>query len=150
MVWVLTGATGWVPSGVAVVTIGAASILFILRDMHLIALPLPETRRQIPRQVLNRGRVGVFQFGFEMGTGVRTFIPASGPYLLTVALLCLSVDLGGVAAAAVGFGTGRALAPVARYMATDGGEWDEAVKRHFTWIVPTSAGMIGVLALVGA
>jgi transposase-like protein len=42
-----------------------------------------EAGRQVPQDVFARGLYrAALQFGFEMGTGVRTYVPATTPYLL--------------------------------------------------------------------
>lgn len=74
------------------------------------SLRLPEARRQIPFEVFTGGVVrGAWRFGFEMGTGVRTYVPSWAPYVLVLALLLARPTLGEALAAAAGFGLGRAV-----------------------------------------
>jgi hypothetical protein len=69
---------------------------------------LPQNMRQIPRDVMIGGRSGVAQFGFELGTGVRTFMPSLAPYMVAVVLVVAASPLAALLAA-VGFGIGRSL-----------------------------------------
>lgn len=109
---VLVGLSMWVPrpSGlVAGLTIGVG-LLAVLRDRGVLRLALPENHRQIARDVVSDlGNWGFLQFGFELGTGVRTIVSASTPYALVVALVVGGPGLPVFVVAAVGFGLGRAV-----------------------------------------
>jgi hypothetical protein len=110
---------------VALLVLGLA----VLLGFELAGRPLnlPQNRRLVPQSVIPRANVeGPLQFGFEMGTGVRTFMPTALPHalVLTVALL------GGVAPgllAGLGFGIGRALMPLTRSRAPRPDVWDKAL-----------------------
>ena len=63
----------------------------MLREIGLVTIRLPQNARQIEQDVLQRNRRrGCSQFGFELGTGVRTYVSATAPYVLAVALLFLA------------------------------------------------------------
>lgn len=82
---------------------------------------LPQRRRQISREVLTGGgpRFGPLRFGFELGTGIRTYLPTGLPYV-AVAMVCLLVPSWWLAViGAGGFGVGRALLPIGRVVATE-------------------------------
>lgn len=76
-------------------------------------VPLPQNARQIPRtNFLRPASTAAFWFGFELGTGVRTYLTTAAPYALAVTVLVASPE--GMAAgaawaaiAAVSFGIGR-------------------------------------------
>ena len=51
---------------------------------------------------------GAFRFGFELGTGVRTYIPSTAPYILLLVIVATNPPLGLALAAGLGFGVGRA------------------------------------------
>jgi hypothetical protein len=109
---VLLGLSAWVPrpTGVAVGLTVGVGLLAILRDQGVLRLALPENHRQIARDVVSElGNWGFLQFGFELGTGVRTIVSASTPYALVVALVAWGPGLPVFIAAAVGFGVGRAV-----------------------------------------
>ena len=93
--------------------LAVAGALGVARDLGWVRFRLPENRRQIPRDVFGSGVVaGTARFGFELGTGVRTYMSASAPYLLAI----LVVLLGNAAwlivvPMALGFGIGRSVGP---------------------------------------
>ncbi|MDF5755730.1 hypothetical protein [Spongiactinospora sp. TRM90649] len=95
------------------------------REAGLLRVKVPENRRLVPEHVAGAGPVaGALQFGFEMGTGMRTYSPSALPHLLLAALL-LAVPLPGAFAAAAGFAAARwivaAAAPV--HDRTAGAAW---------------------------
>ncbi len=106
--------------------------LGLLRDIGVVRFPLPQNARQVPQEVLRRSITrGALQFGFELGTGVRTYVSATTPYVLAAALLLVTSDTGGIAVAVlagVGFGAGRALTPLARYVSGRQTDWDDALR----------------------
>jgi hypothetical protein len=84
----------------------------VLYEAGVVAVHLPENRRLVPEYVFAKGRtLGALQFGFELGTGVRTYVPAVAPYVLAVALVLVSSDVTEPVAAAFGFAAGRAIVP---------------------------------------
>ena len=50
---------------------------------------------------------GAWRFGLEMGTGLRTYVPAVAPYVLLLGLVLARPTLAEVLLAAAGFGVGR-------------------------------------------
>jgi hypothetical protein len=102
----------------------AAALLGLLRETGLIRLPLPQNTRQVPQDVLQRNfRRGALQFGFELGTGVRTYVSATAPYVLAAALL-LTGTLPAALIAGLGFGAGRAATPLLRQASGAPLDWD--------------------------
>ena len=70
---------------------------------------MPENRRLVPEAVFRLGWfLGPLQFGIEMGTGFRTFVTTSIPYMLVLALFMFP-GWGHVFAASFGFALGRTL-----------------------------------------
>ena len=69
------------------------------------------------------------QFGIEMGTGVRTYLSASAPYMVAAYLLLSSAPVPDVFAAAMGFAVGRWMMLLGHW-ATGGGAWRRAVVTH--------------------
>lgn len=129
---VLSATLLWLGSGLASplppwLRYGAATgfaVLCVLRDAGVVALPLPQNARQIPQDVLQRHLLrGTLQFGFELGTGLRTYVTASAPYAVAVAVL-LHGGPGPALLTGVGFGTGRALTPLVRLASGDVTGWD--------------------------
>jgi hypothetical protein len=111
----------------------------ILREFHVIAFRLPETARLVPKDVFNKGLLrGTLQFGFEMGTGARTFVSSNAPYVLVVALAFAIDDLLHACLMGVAFGCGRSLMPLARYASGEEQRWDESMERTVRWAVPVA------------
>jgi len=81
------------------------------REAGLLRFRVPENARLVPEDVQHLRQWGALQFGFEMGTGVRTYSPSALPHLVLVAVV-LVVPFGPAFAAAAGFAAGRLLMPV--------------------------------------
>jgi hypothetical protein len=106
----------------------AAGVL--VREIWPAMLPIPENRRLIPEHVASHGRVlGPLQFGFEMGTGVRTYSPSALPHLLLAAVV-LMIPPAGAFAAVAGFASARWLMAVISNRYDDAGGWTDAWQRH--------------------
>jgi hypothetical protein len=119
--------------------VGLALIALLLRQSGLLAFRLPENRRLVPETVFRLGRhLGPLQFGLEMGTGARTYLPSGLPYVGAVAVLMTASAPLGLCAGA-GFGLGRALMTLSslRFGGEDG--WDQEWRGH----ARTLAGLTG-------
>jgi hypothetical protein len=109
-VWLLSGLSAPIPPHGRVWAVLGIALLGVLREAGLIRIPLPQNARQVPQDVLQRRlRVGTLQFGFELGTGVRTFVSASAPYVLALGLLLSHQGFAATAVVGTAFGLGRAL-----------------------------------------
>lgn len=87
----------------------AALAAWVIKHGYLPGVTLPESRRQIPAETFGGGLVrGAFRFGFELGTGLRTYVPAIAPYVLLLVILIGRPTLGAVLLIGIGFGLGRA------------------------------------------
>lgn len=130
VLWLLSGLAAPIPAAGRDAAVLAVAALAVLRDAGLLRIPLPQNARQVPQEVLHRSwRRGALTFGFELGTGVRTFLPASAPYVLAAALLLGAPGLAtAVLPAGLGFGAGRALAPMLRRASGNGTGWDAQVR----------------------
>jgi hypothetical protein len=92
---------------------------------------------------------GAAQFGFELGTGVRTYVSASAPYVLAVAVLLAGQHLGIAILAGLGFGAGRAATPLVRYAARAVAAWDVLLRARLQLLTTTgSAALIAVFGLL--
>jgi len=105
------------------VAVLAAALLGLLREAGLIAIPLPQNSRQIGQEVLRNPIRGALQFGFELGTGVRTYVSATAPYVLALGVLLAGSPRAAVLAG-LGFGAGRALTPLVRQASAAPASWD--------------------------
>src|SRR5690606_10074255 len=90
-----------------VVLATGVAVAVAARELRLVSFPIPENRRLVPETVLRRGPIaGAFQFGTEMGTGMRTYSPSALPHLMLV-MIVLVLPFGWGMAAAIGFAVGR-------------------------------------------
>lgn len=125
-VWVLSGLTAWLPAAVAAGIVAVAVGCALLRDSELVKIPAPERRQLVPKSVLDQASpLAGFRFGVELGLGFRTYVSASAPYLLAIALVLYAQSLPVFLVAGSGFGLGRFAMPAARYFSADGDEWNE-------------------------
>ncbi len=87
-------------------------------------LPLPQNARAVPQEIITSGsHSGPLQFGFEMGTGVRTFMPSGVPHIVAIGLILTGSPLVGLVAG-IGFGLGRAAMTVTRGASPEPRGWD--------------------------
>ena len=126
VIWVASGFGSVLPEAAAAGIAVSAAVLGLARDIGVVSFPLPENRRLVPQEVFHRGReLGALRFGIEMGTGVRTYVPSTTPYVLCVALIVFAPGfVGGVLPAALGFAAGRATVPWSRVIARHEERWD--------------------------
>ncbi|WP_242886561.1 hypothetical protein [Actinomadura litoris] len=137
--WSLSGLASPLPPPARTPAILAAAAAGAARELGVLPLPLPQNARQIPQEVLRAHRWrGVLQFGFELGTGVRTYVPSSAPYILTLALLLARAPLPAAVLTGAAFGAGRALSAALTYLARDPAR-DAAVTARIPHIQTTTA-----------
>lgn len=149
LAFIASGLASPVPTTWAAAIVAAFAVAAVLRELRVVSFWLPQNARQVPREVVAVGRIwGSFRFGYELGTGVRTYVTSVAPFVLLVGVVLLGN--GGLAAfvAGLGFGAGRALMPLSRSFAELRESWDETLNALLPWMVPTStaASAIGVLA----
>lgn len=139
VLYVVSGLAAPVPEPVRHGTVVVLAAVAVLRDAGVLRFPLPQNARQVPREVLGRDVArGSLRFGFEMGTGVRTYVSSTVPYALVVALLLTAPSLATALATGAGFGLGRALTPAARFAGPDGEAWDDTLHTHLRTIKLTA------------
>jgi hypothetical protein len=126
---VLSASVLWLASGLLAPVPGrrfalvAVAALGLLREAGLVRFRLPQNTWQVPLDVLRRGLVrGSLRFGFELGTGGRTYISATAPYVLAAGLLLAGQHYPVAALAGLGFGAGRATTTLLRRVAP--ADWD--------------------------
>lgn len=149
VIWSLSGLAAPLPPRARAVAVLAVALTGLLRETGVIRLPLPQNARQIPQDVLMRRlRLGSLQFGFELGTGVRTYVSASAPYVLAAGLLLSHRPAAATMVAGTAFGAGRALTAALAMWARDPGR-DALVSRRITTIriLAATATLAAVAAL---
>lgn len=137
-----------VPAPVLGVLFGIAAVAVLGREAGWWHFPVPENRRLVPERVQHLREWGAGQFGFEMGTGMRTYSPSALPHLCLAAVL-LVLPFGGAFAAAAGFALGRLAMPVLSNAWSDDGAWTEVWSRAERLVRPLLA-MSTVAALAVA
>ena len=132
------------PPGPAAAGLAVLACLALLRDLGVTRFWMPENRRQVRQTVLRlRPLVGDVMFGFEMGTGARTYVPASSPYLVILVVAALGEGVFPGLAAGTAFGLSRGLVVVDRSLHRNRAGWDTALERG-TRLLP----LIGLAAAV--
>jgi len=136
-----------VPSPVRAALFGAAAVVVLGRELRLWSFAVPENARLVPEDVQHKGHWGALQFGFEMGTGMRTYSPSALPHLALVATV-LVVPLPAAPALAAGFAVGRWTMPVLSNAWSDDGGWTEVWSRAEPAVRPLLAcGCVAALAV---
>jgi hypothetical protein len=148
-IWLLSGLAAPLPPAARTAAIIAVAALGAARELGLIALPLPQNARQIPQEVLQtRLRRGSLQFGFELGTGVRTYVSAATPYVLALGLLLSHQGPLPTVLAGLAFGAGRSLSAALTYWSRDPGR-DAEIAVRMAWIKNVTAlAVLAALALL--
>jgi hypothetical protein len=114
-------------SGLAWPIVLTACAVLVLRELRVVSFGLPQNARLVPQSVFRHGpHFGSFEFGFEMGTGVRTYVTSSLPYALVLAI-GFGSDLPTALIAGVGFGLGRLI------MTTTGVRYGDLEQRWPSW-----------------
>lgn len=117
--WLLSGLFVPVDLRTRAAALLVIGVVAVARDRGLVQITLPQAARQIPREVLQRGPVrGAMQFGFELGTCVRTYMTGSAPYVVAAGILLLGPHPAVVAVAACGVAAGRTL-PLVQAIGSD-------------------------------
>jgi hypothetical protein len=113
-----------VPTPVRTAVFAMAALTVLGRELGIWRFRVPENARLVPEDVQHRGEWGALQFGFEMGTGVRTYSPSALPHLALAAVV-LVVPLPAAFGVAAGFAAGRWTMPVLSNAWSDDGGWTE-------------------------
>jgi hypothetical protein len=123
-------------------------VVVVGQEVGFLRLKLPANKRQVPQEVFTNGpyRAAV-RFGFELGTGVRTYLPSSVPYLLATAVILLQPHFLHALVAGLSFGLGRASMALLRTASPDPDGWD-TVLRHRLRLIQHAAALTAVLACV--
>ncbi len=130
MAVVAGGLLAWIPEAVRLGAMVGLGALLVLYDLLVERVRLPQSARQIPEHVFVRDRRwAAVRFGFEYGTGLRTFVTSAAPYLLLLGLVTLSLPPWQVVLAGAAFGLGRSLS-LFQYSFRRRDNWQSAVKRQ--------------------
>jgi hypothetical protein len=151
--WVLSGFVEPLSDGLRLALLAAGGVLvWVCKHGPLAGIAtLPEARRQIPAHVFGGSLAkGAFRFGFELGTGMRTYVPSAAPYVLLLAVILSRPTVASAVVAGLAFGFARAL-PVLVQMAPRGTWRTRAYRSGADWPATTLATVVvlaGGLVLV--
>jgi hypothetical protein len=132
------------PAPVRWVLFGLLALPVLLREAGLLRFPVPQNARLVPEDVQHLREWGALQFGFEMGTGMRTYSPSALPHLALLAVV-LVVPFPAAFALAAGFAVGRLAMPLMSNAWSRDGAWTELWSRSEHVVRPLLA-----LTCVGA
>lgn len=119
-----------VPPVVRISLVVVTALFVLAGECGLHRVALPHRRAQVPSTVIGTGgQAGALQFGFEMGTGVRTHMPSNLPYLPLVTVLLVGNWVAALLAG-LGFGLGRAAMALGRHHSGDAAWWDRQWWHH--------------------
>jgi hypothetical protein len=124
LLWLIGVPVRIVPTPASLALLIVACSIAALRDAEVVRFQLPQNGRLVPREVFQLPEpVAALQFGLEMGTGCRTFVTASAPYLLVLFLLFGLASISDAVAIAVGFAAGRWLMMLGVLLRKSTREW---------------------------
>lgn len=140
----------WLPEPVRLGAIVVLLVAVAAHEFGLLHLHLPQNARQVPQWVIDEGgRYGALQFGFEMGTGARTFMTSGLPHVLLLAVL-LTASWPYALLAGLLFGGGRAWMALTRLWHPDPARWDVALRRSDRTVRAVLVVAAGLVVLVAA
>lgn len=147
--WLLSGLLAGLPGVVASVMCLLAVLLLLCHDLQIVSLRLPENHRQVPQAVLHKpGILPSLQFGVELGTGLRTYVPAATAYMTAVSIVAIGVPPMLVPVIAGGFALGRVATPATRLLSGDVEAWDVLLAQRLRLII-SGAAVVTALLLAG-
>ncbi|HSK95771.1 MAG TPA: hypothetical protein VK891_04060 [Euzebyales bacterium] len=128
--WLLSGLAQPVWVQVRVALLVAVAVAAMVDETLHMGWRWPQHARQVPQAIRRRApSLGLLQFGFELGTGLRTFVTSKAPYVVVALLLLGGLSVVEALALGVGFGIGRALMPVTRAWHGSTADWDRRLER---------------------
>lgn len=123
------------------------TVALVLISLSPASRLLPQTHRQIARSRVGARKLSAaFLFAFELGTGVRTYVPSVAPYLLAVYLLLFASSLETIVSVGVAFGVGRSVFMWARGLGFGWHPRSSSFGVFERWVAP----LLVACAVVGA
>lgn len=138
---------GWLSAKLAWSILLALTVPLVLREFRLISFRLPQNARLVPESVFRFGWfIGSFQFGLEMGSGIRTFVTSSLPYILACSLILVTSPAAAISSTA-GFAAGRGLMTLLSIRERDPFGWADTFKKDWTYSVLSPLVMVTLLSV---
>lgn len=136
-------------TAVRLALLAAASVVLVVNLVGL-GNRLPQNRRLVPASVLGKATTApALQFGFEMGTGLRTFSPSGLPLAAALVGMASGSLLAGLVVW-LGFGIGRAAYAIGRNLAREPERVDRVLSSLADRVVPRAVASMAVMAVVVA
>ena len=132
------------------IAIGVITAVAAACDARLLPFRLPQNGRQVPSDIIVRtDGSGALQFGFEMGTGLRTFVPSHLPHVL-VATVLLVAPWWAAPMLGTAFGFGRTLMVHSAVRSGDATAWDRrfAGRKHLILALLWAAVLVALAVAV--
>jgi hypothetical protein len=97
----------------AVLVIGLMCLTYALRELGLVRIPLPQFRRQVPRQWFGRfpHRLTALYWGLGLGAGVGTMVASSAFAIVVIWIFAFGSPVRGLSVMAL-FGFTRGIPPI--------------------------------------
>ena len=146
--WLISGLVRpvWAPARIGLLVVIALAAL--ADELFGTRWRWPQNARQVPQAIRHRApRVAMLQFGFELGTGLRTFVTAKAPYVVVSVVLLAGLPIVEALALGAGFGAGRALMPLTRTWHQATSDWDHRLERASRWVKVTTTALAGCAAV---
>jgi hypothetical protein len=124
-------------------------VFIVLREHGMFPnIRMPENRRLVPETVFRYGdTLGPMQFGFEMGTASRTYLPSGLPYVTALCVAFLASPWLALVAG-IGFGIGRSVMTVSSVTYDPDGGWDLEWSAYQKFLVPYTASLFVLITCV--
>jgi hypothetical protein len=145
---VLSGLVSPLPTAWRVLVAAVGTVGLVVLDLLSPRLRLPQRTTLIPQEVFARGIArGIFRFGYEYGTGVRTLIPSAASYVVALALVLVNLPWWQTILVAASFGLARTLA-VLQYLLVGDDGWGDFLSTHTRFLERAGSVVTGALVLV--
>jgi hypothetical protein len=145
---VLSGLLSPVPPAARAVTTALLVVALLATDLLSPTLRLPQRDRLIPQEVFGRGLArGLFRFGVEYGSGVRTLVPGAASYMVAGYLVLAHHPWWFTVGAAAAFGFSRSLA-ILQFVLLGRDGWAQFLSGHSRVLERLGSTVTAVLLLV--
>jgi hypothetical protein len=146
--WLLSGLAQPLPAALRAGVVVAVAVAALADEALGLGWRWPQNARQVPQAVRRREpRAALLQFGFELGTGMRTFVTSRAPYVVVAVLVVGGLSILQALAVGAGFGVGRALMPVTRGMHGSADDWDGRLEQAARPLKVVATALVGCAAV---
>ncbi|WP_162786721.1 hypothetical protein [Janibacter anophelis] len=149
VVAVIAGLVSVVPEPVRWWGLLATALVVVVLDLVEPVLRLPQRTTLIPQEVFARGMAtGIFRFGLEYGTGVRTLVPSAAPWVALLTIIAWNPHWVVTLVAGLVFGLSRSLA-VLQFVLLGADGWQAFLAGH-TRLLERLGTLVTALACLAA